>query len=319
MDKSIRRFFVVIFVGLVAIGPCLAQTGGRQFPDMVAVPAGSFRMGSTIDHPERNVDETAHFVSLPAFSIARTELTVGEFQAFVALTGYRTTGEITQECWYYSIDEWISNRQINWKNPGCPQASDHPVTCVSWYDAIAYCNWKSAIDQRRPVYQWQGKTDPAKWPAGWNLGTADGFDDGLSADMSANGYRLPTEAEWEYACRGGPGAPDQAYSGSDNPDEVGWSKLNAGFGTRPVGLLKPNKLGLLDMSGNVGEWCQDWYGAYGSDPAIDPSGPSTGVFRDLRGGGWYSGYWYFLRNAYRSSSPPDYCCTIFGFRLASRG
>jgi len=290
--------------------------GAQAQPDLVAVPGGSFLMGTPLDRPERNTDETPHTVRVTGFLIARTEVTVAEFRAFAEAQKYATSAELGDGSWWYAINEWIPGRPYNWRNPGFVQGEDHPVTCVSWYDAVAYCNALSRSAGLNPVYSYRGDADVTSWPVGWNLGEVEGFDDGLTTDVAANGYRLPTEAEWEYACRGGPGAPDQMYSGGDDPDVVGWSKLNAGFGTRGVGQRAPNALGLLDMSGNVGEWCQDWYGTYDASVTIDPRGPTEGVFRVLRGGGWYSGYWYFLRSAYRSSSTPDYRCTIFGFRVA---
>ena len=113
-------------------------------------------------------------------------------------------------------------------------------------------------------------------------------------------FRLPTEAEWEYSARGGNRSKGYKYAGSDNLDEVGWYRDNSGRHKHPVGEKKPNELGLYDMTGNVWEWCQDWYGKYSSEAQTNPTGPQFGGSRVLRGGSrWIrAGY---CRVSYRSS------------------
>jgi sulfatase modifying factor 1 len=130
-----------------------------------------------------------------------------------------------------------------------------PVIHVNWYDVVAYCNWLSEQAGLPPCYSGKGKN--------------------IQCDFSVDGYRLPTEAEWEYAARGGQGSQGFTYAGSNNPDEVAWYENNSNGQTQPVGQKKPNELGLYDMSGNLFEWCWDWYGAdyYASSPANDPQGP----------------------------------------------
>ncbi len=149
---------------------------------------------------------------------------------------------------------------------------DLPIL-VTWYAAVEFCNWLSEQAGFTPCYELK------------RLAT--------TCDFSANGYRLPTEAEWEYAARGGNRSQGYTYAGSDNPDEVGWHADNSGEQIHPVGQLKPNELGLYDMSGNRTEWCWDWYRKdyYASSPADDPTGPelASTSFRDVvkvfRGGG----------------------------------
>ncbi|MBQ4142723.1 MAG: formylglycine-generating enzyme family protein, partial [Thermoguttaceae bacterium] len=119
---------------------------------------------------------------------------------------------------------------------------------------------------------------------------------------------LPTEAQWEYACRAG---TTGAYAG--DLGEMGWYGSSGG-GTHPVGQKKPNAWGLYDMHGNVWEWCQDWYGSYTTSPTSDPTGPNSGSYRVFRGGSWYSGA-QFCRSAYRDWSAPDFRYVNLGFRL----
>jgi formylglycine-generating enzyme required for sulfatase activity len=148
-------------------------------------------------------------------------------------------------------------------NPSDFKGGRRPVENVSWYDAIKCANALSRKQGLKEVY------------------TIDG--ENVEADWSANGWRLPTEAEWEYAARAG---TDFKYSGSNNLDEVGWYDDNSGDETHRVGEKKPNGWGLYDMSGNVFEWCWDWRGRYPSSKQTDPKGPKTGSYRVCRGGSW---------------------------------
>jgi sulfatase modifying factor 1 len=132
-----------------------------------------------------------------------------------------------------------------------------PVQNVDWYGAVAYCNWLSEKHALTPCYSGKGK--------------------GTQCDFTADGYRLPTEAEWEYAARGGRKSQGYTHAGSNDPDKAGWYEANSGGRTHEVGGKASNELGLYDMSGNVFEWCWDWYAVdyYASSPADDPQGPST--------------------------------------------
>ena len=127
-------------------------------------------------------------------------------------------------------------------------------------------------------------------------------------------YRLPTEAEWEFAARGGKQSKGYKYSGSDNIGVVAWYTGNSGGKTHQVGTKEPNELGIYDMSGNVWEWCGDWYGSYSSSAQTNPTGPSSGSSRVLRGGGWYSGAWS-CRVSYRGGNDPSYRSNNGGFRV----
>ena len=127
-------------------------------------------------------------------------------------------------------------------------------------------------------------------------------------------YRLPTEAEWEYACRGGKKSAQYKYSGNNDLDLVGWYSYNSEFKTHPVGKMSPNELGIYDMSGNVWEWCSDWASEYSSQPQTNPQGPETGTCKVVRGGSYVSDY-LKCRVSFRNSSVPAVASEEIGFRL----
>jgi formylglycine-generating enzyme required for sulfatase activity len=164
--------------------------------------------------------------------------------------------------------------------------SQHPVVWVSWSNAVAFCNWLT-----------QRERQAGRLPENYI-------------------YRLPTEAEWEWAARGGRAQPGYRFSGADDADTVAWYRDNSRGGTQPVGAKRPNELGLLDMSGNVWEWCQDWYQiTYTGLAATDPAGPGKGEFRVLRGGGW-NGEESHCRSTCRGRMDPSYTTSFLGFRVA---
>ena len=188
--------------------------------------------------------------------------------------------------------EWA---EVMGSNPSRFKGDERPVESVSWHDAVEYANKRSQREGLAPAYAGSDRN------VVWNRG--------------ADGYRLPTEAEWEYAVRGGHGSPgNYAYSGSNNIDEVAWYTHNSVGSTRPVCQKKPNVLGLYDMSGNVREWCWDWRGSYPSVAQTDPAGAFSGSSRALRGGGWDSSA-AGVRCACRGRNEPSTRFGSIGFRL----
>ncbi len=194
---------------------------------------------------------------------------------------YISKYEVTQKEWY----------EVMGNNPSQFKGDSLPVEMVSWYDCIEYCNERSIKEGLNPYYNIDKNTDPA------NISEFDSIKWTVSINTKANGYRLPTEAEWEYAAGGGQLSNNYTYSGSDDVDEVAWYWKNSGNEklsgdwhwinlqnnknrTHPVGSKKANELGLFDMSGNVREWCEEWYQDYEVNP---------GIYRAQRGGGWMGG------------------------------
>jgi formylglycine-generating enzyme required for sulfatase activity len=250
-----------------------------QPANMVRIPRGTFQMGSPANEPERWNDEVQHSVTVNAFYMGKYEVTQAEYEAVMGT------------------------------NPSHFKGANLPVENVSWYDAVEFCNRLSQREGLTPAYTIdksqsdpnnKGEYDTVRWLVTWN--------------PNANGYRLPTEAEWEYAAKGGNGSPgNYTYSGSNSADAVAWYSGNSGGTTQPVGTKERNSLGIYDMSGNVWEWCWDWYGNYASGTQNDPRGPS-GAGRVLRGGSWPDSA-AIVRSAYRYYDTPSYRNYYIGFRL----
>ena len=170
-----------------------------------------------------------------------------------------------------------------------------PVERVSWRDSVGFANELSRMVGSRPAYEVSG--DEVRW------------------DQAAPGFRLPTEAEWEYAARAG---QDFEFAGSDDADLVAWTWQNSGGRPHPVGRKSPNAWGLRDMSGNVSEWCWDRYGDYSRSGSVDPAGPSRGRNRVIRGGSWGSGP-RIARVAYRDRNEPGFRDSNLGLRFVRTG
>jgi formylglycine-generating enzyme required for sulfatase activity len=284
---------------------------------MVEIPAGEFWMGNqeTADALSRAfpgyehdriaalVDEQPpHKVRITRpFLLGRHAVTIGQFRQFVLEADYQAESERDGTGgWGYNPGiAYFEGRkpEYSWRDPGFPQDDRHPVVNVTWNDALALCQWLSRREGRR--------------------------------------YRLPSEAEWEYACRA---ETTTRYHSGDEPEGLvrvanlfdaacrplfpQWSQFAVAGSdgcpfTAPVGSYQPNDWGLYDMHGNVWEWCADWYGHdyYRESPSDDPTGPETGEVRIRRGGSWHS--WpLYLRSSYRNWNVPDTRYVLLGMRLA---
>jgi formylglycine-generating enzyme required for sulfatase activity len=234
------------------------------------VPPGEFLMGSPGSEADRFDDEKQHWVSISkGFHLGIHPVTRGQFRRFVEAEGYLTEAEAGDGAHGWTGSEWEEDREFNWKTPGFQQEDDHPVVCVSHNDAVAFCEWLTRVTGQM--------------------------------------HRLPTEAEWEYACRGGPSpttdtfpfyfkAPSRTLSSSQANFDGNYPYGGAPKGkylqrTSKVGAYEPNALGLYDMHGNVWEWCHDGYGEYPvadrkKDAVCDPQGASEGPGWVIRGGSW---------------------------------
>jgi len=251
---------------------------------MVKIPAGSFMMGR-LDVAETDDEFIAdelpqHKVTLDSFYMDATEVTQGDYEKLMEVNPSSFKGELNR-----------------------------PVEYVTWFDAVLYCNARSKRDGLDSVYSYTSIDGIASDKCS-EL-------EGLEMDFSRNGYRLPTEAEWEYACRAGSTA--DYYWGNFIDGDYCWYQMNSKNETHPVGGKKPNAWGLYDMSGNVFEWCNDWYDStyYGSGKMTDPTGPATGRYRVLRGGSWDSSV-AGLRSADRVIYLPYRRNSGYGFRCVRR-
>jgi sulfatase modifying factor 1 len=284
---------------------------------LVKIPAGEFMMGNLesdadlkkafpLYDPERIeklADERpAHKVRIRRpFYLDVHEVTIGEFKQFVAGAHYQTESERdgTGGWGYQPKIQYFEGRkpEYSWRNPGFKQLDSHPVVNVSWNDAVAFCDWLSRKEHKT--------------------------------------YRLPTEAEWEYACRA---RTTTRFSVGDDPESLvkvanlydlrtkklfpQWEKYavagSDGFEfTAPAGSFQPNKFGLYDMHGNVWEWCSDWYSEdyYAHSPIDDPQGPAEGELKVRRGGSWHS--WpLYMRSSFRNWNTPETRYVLLGFRVA---
>ncbi len=270
----------------------LAAMNERHFPPMKPIPGGTYRMGS---EEGDDYEKPVHTVTVDDFQLGATPVT----------------------CWQYGLFCLLTGRELP-RDSGFGRG-DRPVVNVSWFDAVDYCNWLSEIQGLEPAYTRQG--------------------DDITTNWQAKGYRLPTEAEWEYAAREGGGNvrfgngkdvadpaemnfdAGHAYNALYAPD---WHVPGKGRGaTTPVHSFAPNALGLYDMSGNVLEWCQDWWSEGDdhyyrqSEGAHNPTGPDAGQMRVVRGGSW-NFIAYFCRCSFRNWFIPLVLINYVGFRVFRR-
>jgi formylglycine-generating enzyme len=277
----------------------IIDLGGGMQLEMVLIPAGSFVMG---DDEGLDDEKPAHTVTISKpFYLGKYEVTVEQFRRFVEATDYVTdaekgTGFQGAFGWNRDTMEFKMNEKYSWRNTGFAQSDAHPVVNVSWNDAMKFCKWLSSKE-------------------------------GIT-------YHLPTEAEWEYACRAG--TTTRYSQGNDSegmvkfgnvadaefevkyPELKGEVKASDNFAyTSPAGNFLPNPFGLHDMHGNVWEWCADWYDVeyYARSPTKNPGGPATGEERVYRGGGWFNCARGF-RSASRSGGLPENRNLTLGFRVS---
>jgi formylglycine-generating enzyme required for sulfatase activity len=300
---------------------------GRYAPKgWVMVPGGTFTMGSPaaeVGRDDNNADEIQHEVTLNSFYIGEHEVTQAEYQAV-----------------------------MNGKNPSFFDDEDAPVEYLSWFSAVEYCNKRSAQEGLTPAYVINKKAVDPNNESEWTQGQVDG--DGpvkwsVTWKRDANGYRLPTEAEWEYACRA------KTTTAFNTGASLSAQQANFGYAndsTLAVGSFAPNAWQIYDMHGNVAEWCWDWYGDYpteaasapagdpadpadpaeaASDPAdapatppsapaapasasSNPTGAPAGAFKVVRGGSWATDAQY-QRSAYRGWNSPSGLVHRIGFRV----
>ena len=327
---------VVDMEDLAALAGEWLTTGTPDSPELVYIPGGTFSMGDSFGEATSG-ELPVHTVTLSPFYMSKYEVTNGQFCDFLnsALSSgliYVSEGIVYgagNDKLYCETSLSNENSQINYysrvsieppfntiygfnvRTKAGRNMSNDPVICVSWYGAVAYCNWKSEQENKLPCY----------YLPTW------------TRILDAKGYRLPTEAEWEYAARGGLAGKRfpygdlimhayENYYSIQNPDydispTYGYNPIaydGIESYTCPVGRLTPNGYGLYDMAGNVAEWCQDWASSYSAIPQTNPVGPAQGSYRISRGGTWYTTAEY-CRISYRWYPLPDYCGPYFGFRV----
>jgi formylglycine-generating enzyme required for sulfatase activity len=308
MEQGIR-YLAATGTTMVAKVPMFYRIRTMNPPpaDMVYIPAGTFRMGDSFAEG-RSWELPVHDVYVSGFYMDR-----------------------------YPVYKWLWEDVASWSethgydisiNSATVKGIDHPAVGVSWYEAVKWCNARSEKEGLRPCYY----IDPFFFNA-YRTGNSDISDSWV--DWNANGYRLPTDAEWEKAARGG--ANGYRFPWADNSIRHGRANYRADGGesydhssgaeyhpaytnggwpyTSPVDAFTPNGYGLYDMAGNVKQWCWDWHGDYTAGYQTDPHGPTNGACRVLRGGSWY--YRASLaRVAYRTCNVPDFETGNVGFRCA---
>jgi len=263
--------------------------------EMVFVAGGSFMMGQNLGSGGGDNTSPVHAVTLSDFYIGKYEVTQEQYQT---VTGTNPS--------YFTA------------NPAAGETQNRrPVEQVTWYDAVEFCNNLSDLEGLTLVYTITNRTPASGYPI---TGAT------VTANWSNNGYRLPTEAEWEYAAKGGDPTADDfvayTFPGSDTIGDVAWYPNNSSSRTHEVGKKAPNKLGLYDMGGNVWEWCWDWYAGYSNSAQSNPTGPtledSDNGGRVRRGGSYNYENTTVFRSVYRGYYNPNDRQNSLGFRIARR-
>ncbi len=255
------------------------------FPEslLVFVKGGSFTMGCTAEQGEDCWDDEipSQTVRVSDFFIAKHETTIGQFAEFVSESGYVTEAERIGGCHVFKNGLWELQYGLSWRDGAVTERrtdikNKYPVVCVSWHDAMAYCDWLS--------------------------------------EKTGYRFRLPTEAEWEYAARGGSSAVRTRFSGSNNIREVAWYNNNSSNQPQRVGRKNANELGIYDMSGNVWEWCGSHYQPYGHNFRTGQDHNITDGEMVLRGGSWFN-VGRSARVSHRGYRPREYQSNTIGFRV----
>ncbi len=310
-----KRILLIILLVSTGIGqPIIAQD------NMILISGGSYKMGDFTGKGNAN-ERPVHNVILDSFYMSKYHLTVGEFRDFVKESGYITDCERKKGGKVWLVEngkqKYYFDSLASWKYVGYVPNDNQPVTFVSWIDAINYCNWKSKKQNLKCCYKIMG--------------------DSVSWDKSAKGYRLLTEAEWEFVARSG--GKKYKYSwGNDsipmingqkatnikdetvqkalpNNDMKSWKGYEDGYVyTSPVGSFAPNELGIYDICGNVYEWCWDWYAEYSENPVNNPDGPATGKSRICRNVG-YACPIEQIGTTHRGTGLPNSFFDNVGFRI----
>ncbi|MBU4486872.1 MAG: formylglycine-generating enzyme family protein [Candidatus Delongbacteria bacterium] len=257
---------------------------------MVFVQGGIFQMGSN----ENDEEKPIHGVTVGSFYISKYEVTLLDWYDYLKdleKKDFEKAKLYTNENVKYDKDGNLQIfSSITADDRNCPMHS------LTWYDAVDYCNWISEKNGLENCYTVSGEK--------------------VECNFQADGYRLPTEAEWEYAARGGNSSKGYEYSGSNSVGDVAWYSSNSGSKTHPVGTKQPNELGLYDMSGNVWEWCWDLYGEnyYKESAQENPLGSQSGSYRVIRGSSWLGKIRYCCVSC-RLSHFPDSRAYFIGFRV----
>ena len=298
MKSILKKVSGVALAAVLALGMYGCSSGSDDLssgniPEDFVEVRGTTITGTEEWTPASYVFVSGRSITIPDMYVCDHEVTRGEFKELMG------ADPSTASAYDKDGNELTGDAVLN-----------NPVNYVNWYDAIAYCNKLSLKEKLTPCYSVSGVTDwenlayssiPTSSNSTWNA---------LTYDKEADGYRLPTEAEWEWLARGG---ENYTYAGSNTVDDVAWYTTNTNYtGSREVKTKQANGYELYDMSGNVYEWCYDWFGTVNSSTA--DTGASSGISRVFRGGSWYHGVSY-CRVSYREYSYPSTRGNLLGFRV----